>query len=196
MPTDLDDAEIRRYLLGLMPEPEAEALEASYFARPGVFDRVRAVEDDLLDDYAAGRLAAADTQAFEGRYLASPALRRRVVAARALATARPGSIGGAPSPRRAGWGPQLAMAAGLVAAIGAWLLWRSQMPGIDVSPAPPPHVAGSEAPSPTPASSTPPLVSPGPSAAPPSATARIAFALSPVLLRNEIVHRYFIRVSR
>jgi anti-sigma factor RsiW len=106
VPPDLDDAALRRYLLGLLPEAEAEPLEEAYFARPEVLERVRGVEDDLLDDYASGRLAPGERGAFEGRYLASPPLRERVVAARALRLASADrlhpseTVGGSPGPRR------------------------------------------------------------------------------------------------
>jgi hypothetical protein len=84
VPADFDDSGLRRYLLGLLPEGEAEALEEAYLARPEVWERLRGIEDDLLDDYAGGRLGPADSAAFESRYLASSPLRDRVTAARAL----------------------------------------------------------------------------------------------------------------
>ena len=88
VPPDLDDAALRRYLLGLLPEAEAEPLEEAYFARPEVLETLRGVEDDLLDDYAAGRLSPGEKGAFEGRYLASPRLRDRVVAGWTASIAR------------------------------------------------------------------------------------------------------------
>src|SRR6266550_2295912 len=84
MRLDFDDAVLRRYLLGSLPEAEMETLEEAYLAHPDVLERIHGVEDDLLDDYASGRLGADDKAAFETRYLASPRGRERVVAARAL----------------------------------------------------------------------------------------------------------------
>src|SRR5262245_51892396 len=81
---DPDDAGLRRYLLGLLPETEAELVEESYLAQPEALARVRGVEDDLLDDYAADRLDPAEKAAFESRYHSSQVLRERVAAARAL----------------------------------------------------------------------------------------------------------------
>src|SRR5262245_53725294 len=97
------DEVLRAYLLGLLPEGEADALEELYFGDPEAFDRMRAAEDDLLDDYAAGRLGSTEKGAFESRYLASSPLRQRVVAARALRLA----AGRAPAARAAprGWVP-------------------------------------------------------------------------------------------
>ena len=88
MHIDLDDVAIRNYLLGLLPEAEAEVLEEAYLGDPQVFERVRGVEDDLLDDYAGGRLA----RTTGGCSSASTWRRHRCVTAwsrRALFTARP-----------------------------------------------------------------------------------------------------------
>src|SRR5688572_17524517 len=122
----MDDAALRRYLLGLLPEAEAEALEEAYFARPEVLERVRLAEDDLLDDYAAGRLETGERAAFEGRYLASAPLRERVMAARALRLAAGGQGQAA---RAAGrpvrWRVPLGVAAGFVLVfLAVWLVPR------------------------------------------------------------------------
>src|SRR5688572_14957574 len=86
---DIDDVGIRRYLLGLLPAPEAEALEQVYFAEPEVLERIRSVEHDLLDDYAAGLLDPPERDAFERHYLSTRPLRERVAAARALRLVAP-----------------------------------------------------------------------------------------------------------
>src|SRR3977135_1259475 len=83
-----------------MPEAQAEALEQAYFAKAETWERLRAAEDDLLDDYAANRLGEDEKGAFETRYLASPPLRRRVMAPRARR--RPLAEGGAPAVPRVG----------------------------------------------------------------------------------------------
>ena len=95
------DADLRLYLLGLMPEAQVEAMEQAYFARPETWERLRAAEDDLLDDYAADRLGEEEKRAFEARYLASAPLRQRVMVARALRRAL--AEGGAPATPRAAW---------------------------------------------------------------------------------------------
>ena len=84
MPTPLDDATLRRYLLGELPEDEAESLEEAYFADAEALALVREAEDDLLDDYAAGRLGTGERLAFERRRLGTPPQRERLRAARAL----------------------------------------------------------------------------------------------------------------
>jgi len=84
MPPILDDATVRSYLLGEMPENRAEALEDQYFDDPELLSEVRGVEHDLIDDYVACRLVGRERTLFEGRYLATPAQRERVLAASAL----------------------------------------------------------------------------------------------------------------
>jgi hypothetical protein len=184
-----DEAGIRRYLLGLLPEPEAEALEHEYFARPDVLERVRAAEDDLLDDYAAGRLGAGEKESFESRYLAAPALRQRVVAARALRLAGEGVGRPAVTPftaaRLTRWLGPLALAAGLLLAVVAFWRWPSRAPEVTTASAPPASVARSEGPMPEPAITPAPGASPAAPPRAPTATTRIVFALSPVLLRGE-----------
>lgn len=174
---DGDEAAYRRYLLGLMPEAEAEALEETYFARPEVLERVRGVEDDLLDDYAASRLEPAERAAFERRYLASGPLRERVAAARALrlaATQRRTSRVAAPR-----WRIPLGLAAGLLLVILAvWLLPRPPLRSIASAPS-----AGPPA-TPPPRSAS---IAPGPSlpAAGSASSRLVVLALSPVLLRGQ-----------
>jgi hypothetical protein len=180
MRPDLDDEGIRRYLLGLSADEEAEALEEEYLGRPDVLDRVRAVEDDLLDDYAADRLGPDERALFERRYLASPRLRERVVAARALRHATLRRL----EPRERWRGP-LAMAAGLLLAVLALSLWRPSEPKVALAPTPSASVPP-PAPSPSPSGTSEPSVSPSPGSprpGPPALT-RVLFALSPVLLRG------------
>ncbi|PYQ14051.1 MAG: hypothetical protein DMF80_13425 [Acidobacteria bacterium] len=183
VPPDLDDAALRRYLLGLLPEAEAEPLEEAYFARPEVLETLRGVEDDLLDDYAAGRLSPGEKGAFEGRYLASPRLRDRVVAARALRLASADRLPARMAIVRAKpWVARLAIAAGVLLAVGA--LWRWPPRPREVTSAS--HPMTSLAPQTAPASTPGPGLTPA-STEPPrhAATTPVVLALSPVLLRGE-----------
>jgi hypothetical protein len=186
---DLDEAGIRRYLLGLLPEAEAEALEEEYFARPEALERIRGVEDDLLDDYAAGRLGPDEKRSFESRYLASQPLRDRVLAARALHTAAVKEA--APTSRLSvgrltRWAWPLALAAGLLLAVVASWLWHAPPPEVADSSAPPTSAAPSEKTAPDAAGTPSPAAVPSPS--PPRGAAmgaRVVVALSPVLLRGQ-----------
>jgi hypothetical protein len=179
MPPELDDATLRRYLLGLLPEAEAESLEEEYLARPEVLERLRGVEDDLLDDYAAGRLATADIEPFERRYLSAPPLRQRVVSARALHLAADSGARGSKAPFRAisTRPPVLALAASVLLAVLAWFLWPAQAPTTQATATTPPSGTVHH---PTPAPSPSPL----PDVSLPE-TSRVVLALSPVLLRSE-----------
>jgi hypothetical protein len=179
-----DDGLIRRYLLGLVPDADAEGLEEEYFARADVFERVRGVEDDLLDDHAADRLTATEKTAFETRYVASGPSRQRMVAARALQLAAASDMRARPLavrriPRLTGL---LAIAAGMLIALVAARLWRASAPQ-GIAAAPPTSVASrGETPSPQPTASGLPSLSPNPVA---PATGRLVLALSPTHLRGE-----------
>jgi hypothetical protein len=183
-----NDAALRQYLLGLLPEDEAEALEDAYLADAEVWQRLRGVEEDLLDDYAAGRLALTERSAVESRYLASSPLRERLVAARAL---RPAIEAGTRHPTArvivtpaAQWGVPLALAAGLI--LAAVLLWPWRPAPSVVSSIPSPSPAGRSEPP------APPTVEARPSVLPPTTrparrpvVTPFVLALSPVLLRGQ-----------
>jgi hypothetical protein len=82
--TDPAVSSARRYLLGQSSEEECAAIERQYFADATALDRIAAVEDDLVEDYLAGRLAADERDGFEKHYLASPQHRTRVETIRRL----------------------------------------------------------------------------------------------------------------
>ena len=172
---DPDDAAIRGYLLGRLPEADADALEEAYFGRPDILERIRGVEDDLLDDYVAGRLEPAEVHALESRYLASAPLRERVAAARALhrATAVRRGTAVRTGPRPARWQLPLALAASVVLVLLAVWTRPSRAPRLATTSPPPTAMQASG----------PPMASPPTGGAP--ATNRAVFALSPVLLRAE-----------
>jgi hypothetical protein len=175
MPPDLDNATLRRYLLGLLAESDAASLEEEYLARPEILEQIRAVEDDLLDDYAAGRLAPAEVEPFEKRFF--PSRQARVVAARALrlavAEVRPPARLLDPALRTR---PALflALAASLLLAVLAVRLWPARPPGVATASVPPSSLARPVAPS----SSAVPDVSV------PRMPVEVVMALSPVLLRS------------
>jgi len=184
---DLDDAALRRYLLGLLPEAEAEALEEAYFARSDVLERVRGVEGDLLDDYASGRLEPGEKGAFESRYLASAPLRERVVAARALRLATADKRGPAVrlvAPVR--WRVPLAIAAGLLVAVLAFWIRPPRSPQVTSASVPPDSAGPLETPLPRSAVPVGPSGAPTPTtSARQTATRPLVLALSPVLLRGQ-----------
>ena len=141
-----DDQLIARYLLGELSEEEQTQLEERAFADREYSLYVRAVEKDLIDEYARGELAAARRQAFERRFFASEQRRRQIEFARALTQVTvPDSatawLSGEPqAPTHSWWqawlllrrGPHLALGLAIVAialiaiAVGVWLLRESR----------------------------------------------------------------------
>src|SRR5947207_12266493 len=79
-----DENQVLRYLLGEMPDRERTDFEDRCFADDSFYQTVLAAEDDLIDSYVRGELAATARRLFEARYLASPRLSSRVDFARAL----------------------------------------------------------------------------------------------------------------
>jgi anti-sigma factor RsiW len=75
-----------RYLLGELSDSEQAALEEKYFTHPQVFDELVKAENELVDDYACGRLSPQLRERFEQYYLAHPNRRERTKFAQALAT--------------------------------------------------------------------------------------------------------------
>ena len=80
----LDDRQLERYLLGLLPEGDAERLDELSITDDDVAGRLRIVEDDLVDAYVSGELAGELLERFESFYLSSERRRQRVRFARSL----------------------------------------------------------------------------------------------------------------
>jgi hypothetical protein len=72
------DEPVRAYLLGMLDNWHAVALEQRYFVDRDFFDRVRDAETTLIEDFIEHRLSAAEKLHFEKRYLEVPDLARRV----------------------------------------------------------------------------------------------------------------------
>jgi hypothetical protein len=82
--TGHDDHLFVRYLLGLLPEKDAERLDELSIADGDVASRLCAVENDLVDAYVRGTLAGDMLKRFESFYLASPRRHEKVMIARGL----------------------------------------------------------------------------------------------------------------
>jgi hypothetical protein len=127
MKADRNGGRFRRYVLGAATDAEREAIERAYFERADGLDAVSAAEDDLIDDYLAGRLGGEERDRFERHYLATPGHRRRVAVVRAIRTAASAtpSVEG----RRSGatWWAAAGLAAAMVVLVvgAAWSI-RSQ----------------------------------------------------------------------
>jgi hypothetical protein len=79
-----DDELLRSYLLGQLPEDEADRLERRLLAEDELFELSEAVEADLLADYAQGGLAPAERERVQQRLASSPQGRERLMLARSL----------------------------------------------------------------------------------------------------------------
>lgn len=124
------DDQLVRYLLGGLPPDEADVLDERSVIDDEMAERLRVVEDELLDAYAAGTLAGERLRQFESFYLASPRRRNKAAFAKALRGAikpspsQPSESSNSPAQARQrefarwGWWP-LATAAGLIVALGA-----------------------------------------------------------------------------
>lgn len=80
---------IVRYLLGDLSEEEQAQIEDRAFRDQQCLQNIQAVENDLIDEYAQGKLTGSERRQFEGRFLASAERRRKVEFARAFASVAP-----------------------------------------------------------------------------------------------------------
>ena len=77
-------AEVRPWLLGLLPEQESRSLEERLITDSGLYEEVFIVEEELIDDYIAGRLSADERTAFESYFMNSPERQEQFRIANAL----------------------------------------------------------------------------------------------------------------
>jgi hypothetical protein len=124
-----DNQLITDYLLGVLSETETERFDEMSFTDDEFAERLRAVENELVDAYVRGELHGKTLERFKSFYLSSPGRREKVefaqtfqkmagvaVSAQPQQTVRRPAIFGRPMP---GWLP-LAAAALLLLAVG-WL---------------------------------------------------------------------------
>jgi hypothetical protein len=72
------DEPVRAYLLGILDDRRAGALEEKYFLDRDFFGEVRDIETKLIHDYFEDRLSGSEKQLFEKRYLETPGLAHRL----------------------------------------------------------------------------------------------------------------------
>lgn len=151
----LSDSQLRRYLLRQLPDAEAEAIEAAYFADSALAARLEDLDDDLAHAYVDGSLDAADRAAFErGLDVPSRAARAAFIAGIRTAAVRPAAAM-APAKRvpPTAW-TALAAAAVLLLALGGWWLVAPRQRE------PRGQQAGGPSPAPAPTVTTPPVTAP------------------------------------
>jgi hypothetical protein len=83
----IDERMLVQYLLGKLPEEDAERLDELSVADDAIASRLDDVENGLVDAHVRGELAPEDEAPFRSHYLASPLRRAKVEFAQALATA-------------------------------------------------------------------------------------------------------------
>src|ERR1051325_11469042 len=81
---EADEKTIRQYLLGELDEAEMSVFEERLMTDDELFEMLRVVEDELIDEAAAGELSAAERARFEQYFLATPDRRARLELSRAL----------------------------------------------------------------------------------------------------------------
>ncbi len=135
-----------RYLLGELPDQERTGLEDSYFAEDERFQRLLAVESELVDAYVRGELSASRRRAFEARLLVTEEQKRKVELARQLQRhAGEAAAAGAASAARPLWRWQWTAVAAMVLLLAGAAVWLRHAP----APSPPPQ-ATQPAPNPPP----------------------------------------------
>jgi hypothetical protein len=130
-----DDRQLIRYLLGLLPEDQAQHYDEQSIVDDDVAARLRLVENDLVDAYVRGALDQEFRQPFESFYLASPLRRDKVkFSERLLGAVDRASVAGAAVPavprtaaRRSRFIWSLAPAAMLLLACGILFLQDARL---------------------------------------------------------------------
>lgn len=147
-----NDQTITRYLLGSLPEVEAEHYDELSFTDDEFAESLKAAEKDLIDAYTENELTGEELEQLKSHYLASPIRREKVKFAQAFrslsekdAQAQVGAVRSETLPRSAtkrkgsGWfsalsfftGPRPALQWGLAAAAlalmiaGGWLVFEN-----------------------------------------------------------------------
>lgn len=80
----INDEMIAGYLLGELPDEQAERLDELAVTDRDFFERVGWVENDLVDRYVNGELNGAESTRFDSHYLSSPLRQEKVRLARAF----------------------------------------------------------------------------------------------------------------
>jgi anti-sigma factor RsiW len=176
-----DEAQIVSYLLGELNEEDRTRLEERFLRDVEYREHMRAVEDDLVDDYVRGELAPRQRERFEKLYTTLPHRARKVELARALNETlrqRPQAS------RRWTFRYPLAAAAVLVIGLGVWLVIETSRMRPQVQP---PQV-NQQAPPPEQKPSTTPEQGP----AQPTQLSIATFVLPPGLVRDSAAATSFV----
>jgi hypothetical protein len=104
-------------LLAELPDRERDQTEEDFFRDDQFFERLRAVEDELVDDYVTGALSDDARHRFQTHFLTTPERHRKVALAMAIQRAQivDPDVGRAPSGRADHWWSK---------ALTLWPAWR------------------------------------------------------------------------
>jgi anti-sigma factor RsiW len=96
---------LARYLLGEVSTEERDEMEDRYLHDDDLFEELVAAENDMMDDYARGKLTGLEKEKFELNVLSNPERRERIQFARSLMVSglAPVSVAGNVSAPRATW---------------------------------------------------------------------------------------------
>jgi len=87
MQSTVNENQVRKYLLGSLPEDERDHFEETLICDPEVLEYLEALEGELIDDYLSENLRPEDRQRFETYFLATPARREQYRIHKALMSA-------------------------------------------------------------------------------------------------------------
>ena len=76
--------DLRQWLLGLLPQPEGQALEERLIGDAELYDELFIIEEELVDEYLAGALTSDERKAFESYFMNSPERQEQFRIANAL----------------------------------------------------------------------------------------------------------------
>jgi len=144
MPNEADERVMRQYLLGELAPEARERLEQRLLTDKDCYEHLLLLEDELVDDYASGALAAGERERFESYFLATAERKQKLGFARSLKRYVAKVTAPVPAPAKepffhalvAGWrglspglGVSLAAALLIVLAGGVWSLSLLQQVG-------------------------------------------------------------------
>jgi methionine-rich copper-binding protein CopC len=127
-----DQKRIRLYLLGKLADGEKEQIEQELLANDDLFEEILIVEEELSDEYVAGKLSGEERADFERHFLATPERQQNLRFAQALnryvtaeANREPNSAYAAPPSWTKSWVGRVGRIATVVAviAVAVAALW-------------------------------------------------------------------------
>jgi len=81
---EVQDAELRSYLLGELPSDKEQKIEEQLLIDNDYIEQMMMVENELIDDYLKNRLSAAEREKYQSLFLATREGRQKVQIARVL----------------------------------------------------------------------------------------------------------------